>query len=214
MRGRLITIEGVEGVGKSSVLPVIKNYLTDHGVEVLQTREPGGTELGEQLREVLLTTDQEIVPAAELLLMFAARAQHAEKVIQPALNSGVWVLCDRFTDSSFAYQGGGRQLGLERVESLEKLVLGAFKADLTLLLDATRETSLERTKKRREFDRIETEGDEFFERVKNAFLERARLHPERMKIIDANPDLKTVSASLCKQLEESCGQWLAEAVAP
>lgn len=144
MRGRLITIEGVEGVGKSSVLPVIKDHLTDHGVEVLQTREPGGTELGEQLRDVLLNTDQEIVPDAELLLMFAARAQHAEKVILPALNSGVWVLCDRFTDSSFAYQGGGRELGLERVRTLEKWVLGDLKADLTLLLDASRETSLER----------------------------------------------------------------------
>ncbi len=214
MRGRLITIEGVEGVGKSSVLPVIKDYLTDHGVEVLQTREPGGTELGEQLRDVLLNTDQEIVPDAELLLMFAARAQHAEKVIVPALNSGVWVLCDRFTDSSFAYQGGGRQLGLERVRTLEKWVLGELKADLTLLLDASRETSLERTKKRRELDRIETEGDEFFERVRQAFLERARSHPERIKVIDANPDFKTVSVSLCSQLEESCGQWLTEAVAP
>ena len=156
MRGRLITLEGVEGVGKSTVLPVVKDFLTERGVEVLHTREPGGTELGEQLRDVLLNTDQEIVPNAELLLMFAARAQHAEKIIIPALKNGIWVLCDRFTDASFAYQGGGRQLGSERVGVIENWVLGDLNADLTLLLDATRETSLERTKKRRELDRIET----------------------------------------------------------
>ena len=213
MRGRLITIEGVEGVGKSSVLPVVRDFLTEQGVQVLQTREPGGTELGEQLRDVLLNTDQEIVPSAELLLMFAARAQHVEKVIQPALQSGIWVLSDRFTDSSFAYQGGGRQLGAERVEVLERWVLGDLHADLTLLLDATRETSLERTKKRRQLDRIETEGDEFFERVRLAFLQRAKADPLRVKVIDANPDFKTVSASLRVQLEVSCGQWLSEAVA-
>ncbi len=213
MRGRLITIEGVEGVGKSSVLPVVRDFLTEQGVQVLQTREPGGTELGEQLRDVLLNTDQEIVPSAELLLMFAARAQHVEKVIQPALQSGIWVLSDRFTDSSFAYQGGGRQLGAERVEVLERWVLGDLHADLTLLLDATRETSLERTKKRRQLDRIETEGDEFFERVRLAFLQRAKADPLRVKVIDANPDFKTVAASLRVQLEVSCGQWLSEAVA-
>ena len=214
MRGRLITLEGVEGVGKSTVLPVVKNYLTDRGVEVLQTREPGGTELGEQLRDVLLNTDQEIVPDAELLLMFAARAQHAEKVIEPALKNGQWVLCDRFTDASFAYQGGGRQLGAERVGIIEKWVLGDLKADLTLLLDASRETSLERTKKRRELDRIETEGDDFFERVRVAYLERAKTYPDRIKIIDANPEFDTVCASICLQLEQSCGQRLSAPVDP
>ena len=212
MRGRLITLEGVEGVGKSTVLPVIKDFLTDRGVEVLHTREPGGTELGEQLRDVLLNTDQEIVPGAELLLMFAARAQHAEKVILPALKNGVWVLCDRFTDASFAYQGGGRQLGAERVGIIEKWVLGDLQADLTLLLDASRETSLERTKKRRELDRIETEGDDFFERVRVAYLERSRACPDRIKVIDANPDFETVTASICLQLEQSCSQWLSATV--
>lgn len=213
MRGRLITLEGVEGVGKSTVLPVITDFLVDRGVEVLQTREPGGTELGEQLRDVLLNTDQEIVPSAELLLMFAARAQHVEKVIVPALETGTWVVCDRFTDSSFAYQGGGRQLGSERVASLEKWVLGSLQADLTLLLDASRETSLERTKRRREFDRIETEEDEFFARAKHAFLERAKASPERIKVIDANPDFETVSASICSELNASCSAWLQTAVA-
>ena len=214
MRGRLITIEGVEGVGKSSVLPVIEKYLTWRGVEVLQTREPGGTELGEQLREVLLNTDQEIAPNAELLLMFAARAQHIEKVILPALTAGQWVLCDRFTDSSFAYQGGGRCLGADRVRIIEKWLHGDLKSDLTLLLDASLETSLERTKKRRILDRIEAEGDEFFERVRTAFLEQARAHPKRIKVIDANPDFETVSASLCEQLQKSCEQWLNDTVAP
>ncbi len=212
MRGRLITLEGVEGVGKSTVLPVVKDFLTERGVEVLHTREPGGTELGEQLRDVLLNTDQEIVPNAELLLMFAARAQHAEKIIIPALKNGIWVLCDRFTDASFAYQGGGRQLGAERVGVIENWVLGDLNADLTLLLDATRETSLERTKKRRELDRIETEGDEFFERVRVAYLERARKYPDRIKIIDANPDFDTVKTSICRQLEQSCSQWLSAPV--
>ncbi len=212
MRGRLITLEGVEGVGKSTLLPVIKEFLIEQGAEVVHTREPGGTELGEQLRDVLLNTDQEIVPKAELLLMFAARAQHAEKVIAPALAEGKWVLCDRFTDASFAYQGGGRELGAERIGIIENWVLEGLNADLTLLLDATRETSLERTKKRRELDRIETEGDEFFARVKLAYLDRAATYPDRIKIIDANPDFETVANSVRAQLTTSCGQWLDAAV--
>jgi len=212
MRGRLITLEGVEGVGKSSQLPVVKNFLTERGVQVLQTREPGGTELGEQLRDALLHTDQPIVPNAELLLMFAARAQLVEEVIQPALNKGLWVLSDRFVDASFAYQGGGRRIGAGRVETIEQWVLGDLKADLTLLLDASRETSLERTKKRRELDRIEIEGDEFFERVRQAYLDRASANTDRMKVIDANPDFTTVAASVCKQLDVSCGHWFGEPV--
>lgn len=212
MRGRLVTLEGVEGVGKSSQLPVVKNFLTERGVQVLQTREPGGTELGEQLRDALLHTDQPIVPNAELLLMFAARAQLVEEVIQPALNKGIWVLSDRFVDASFAYQGGGRRIGAGRVETIEQWVLGDLKADLTLLLDASRETSLERTKKRRELDRIETEGDEFFERVRQAYLDRASANTDRMKVIDANPDFTTVAASVCKQLDVSCGHWFGEPV--
>jgi len=208
MRGRLITLEGVEGVGKSTVVPVVKDFLVSRGVEVLHTREPGGTELGEQLRDVLLNTDQEILPKAELLLMFAARAQHVEKVVTPALEKGTWVLCDRFTDASFAYQGGGRELGSDSVAVIEKWVLGSLNADLTLLLDASRETSLERTKRRRELDRIETEGDEFFERVRQAYLERAKMYPQRIKIVDANPDIGTVSAAIFKQLEASCCDWL------
>ena len=140
--------------------------------------------------------------------MFAARAQHVEKVVAPALESGTWVLCDRFTDASFAYQGAGRKLGTGSVAVIEKWLLGPMNADLTLLLDASRETSLDRTKRRRELDRIETEGDEFFERVRQAYLERAKMYPQRIKVIDANPDIETVSASLRTQLEASCGDWL------
>lgn len=212
MRGKLITLEGVEGVGKSTILPVVKDFLVKHGVRVVHTREPGGTELGEQLRDVLLNTDRDIVPKAELLLMFAARAQHTEEVIIPALASGNWVVCDRYVDASFAYQGGGRGLGAERVRVLEQLVLEDFKADLTLLLDASRETSIERTKKRRELDRIESEGDEFFERVRLAYLQRAELESDRIKVIDANPDFDTVAESVRLQLAESCSEWLPASV--
>lgn len=214
MRGRLITIEGVEGVGKSTLVPVVKDFLQSRGADVLHTREPGGTELGEQLRDVLLNTDQEIVPKAELLLMFAARAQHTEQVIAPALERGQWVLCDRFTDASFAYQGGGRRLGSERVAVLEELVLEGLKADLTLLLDASRETSLERTKRRRELDRIETEGDDFFARVKQAYLDRAAAYPERIKIVDANPEFEAVSASVQSLLAKCCDEWLSATAEP
>ena len=212
MRGRFITLEGVEGVGKSSLLPVVRDYLTEHGVDVLQTREPGGTELGEQLRDVLLHTDQKILPKAELLLMFAARAQHVETVIEPALASGKWVLCDRFVDASYAYQGGGRKLGSERIAIIEQWVLEGLQADLTLLLDASRETTLERTKKRRALDRIETEGDDFFELVSRTYLERASAIPARIKIIDANPDFETVAKTVCTQLADSCGEWFRSAV--
>jgi len=212
MRGKLITLEGVEGVGKSAILPVVKDFLVKRGVRVVHTREPGGTELGEQLRDVLLNTDQDITPKAELLLMFAARAQHTEKVILPALASGNWVVCDRYIDASFAYQGGGRGLGAEKVQVLEQLVLDDFNADLTLLLDASRETSLERTKKRRELDRIESEGDDFFERVRLAYLQRAELDPDRIKLIDANPDFDTVAESVRVQLEESLSEWLPASV--
>ena len=212
MRGRFITLEGVEGVGKSSLLPVVRDYLTEHGVDVLQTREPGGTELGEQLRDVLLHTDQKILPKAELLLMFAARAQHVETVIEPALASGKWVLCDRFVDASYAYQGGGRKLGSERIAIIEQWVLEGLQADLTLLLDASRETTLERTKKRRALDRIETEGDDFFELVSRTYLERASAIPARIKIIDAKPDFETVAKTVCTQLADSCSEWFRSAV--
>lgn len=210
-RGRFITLEGSEGVGKSSLLPEVQKVLTSHGVDVCCTREPGGTPLGEQLREVLLGTTEPMVAKAELLLMFASRAQHIESVIEPALASGRWVLCDRFTDASFAYQGGGRQLGFDRIETIEDWVQEGLKPDLTLLLDATRETSNARTRRRRSLDRIESEGDDFFERIRNAYLERAKLFPGRIRVLDANQDFDTVRRSMQETLIPLLTEWIGEA---
>ena len=212
-RGRFISLEGSEGVGKSTLLPEIRKLLVAHGVDVCCTREPGGTPLGEQLREVLLGTTEPMVAKAELLLMFASRAQHIESVIEPALASGRWVLCDRFTDASFAYQGGGRQLGSDRIEVIEEWVQEGLSPDLTLLLDASRETSNARTQKRRSLDRIESEGDEFFEGVRNAYLERAQKFPQRISIIDANQDFDTVRGSMQQILTPKLEEWVSEAAA-
>lgn len=209
-RGRFITLEGSEGVGKSTLLPEVQKLLIAHGVDVCCTREPGGTPLGEQLREVLLGTTEPMVSKAELLLMFASRAQHIESVIEPALASGQWVLCDRFTDASFAYQGGGRKLGPDRIEIIEHWVQEGLTPDVTLLLDATRETSNARTQKRRSLDRIESEGDEFFEGVRNGYLERAKKFPERIRILNANEDFDSVCSSMQKILSPLLAQWIGE----
>lgn len=206
-RGRFITLEGSEGVGKSTLLPEVKKILVARGVDVCCTREPGGTPLGEQLREVLLGTTEPMVAKAELLLMFASRAQHIESVIEPALAAGQWVLCDRFTDASFAYQGGGRKLGFDRVEIIEQWVQEGLQPDLTLLLDASRETSNARTQKRRSLDRIESEGEDFFEEVRNGYLARAARFPERIRVIDANPEFDAVCDNMWAILEPLMGQW-------
>lgn len=210
-RGRFISLEGSEGVGKSTLLPEVQKLLITRGVEVCTTREPGGTPLGEQLREVLLGTTEPMVAKAELLLMFASRAQHIESVIEPALARGQWVLCDRFTDASFAYQGGGRQLGSDRIEIIEQWVQEGLTPDVTLLLDATRETSIARTQKRRSLDRIESEGDEFFEKVRSAYLQRAKKYPERICIVDANEDFSSVRDSMQSILNPLLTQWIGEA---
>ncbi len=211
-RGRFITLEGAEGVGKSSLLPKVRETLERYDIRVITTREPGGTPLGEQLREVLLNTSEPMCAKAELLLMFASRAQHIETLIEPALASGAWVLCDRFTDASFAYQGGGRQLGTERIGTIEGWVQEGLQPDLTLLLDASRETSVERTQKRRVLDRIESEGDQFFERVRQAYLDRAGQHPQRIEVIDANPDFDTVCESMRQALAPRLEAWLSLSV--
>lgn len=213
MRGRLITLEGGEGAGKSSILPTISNYLNCRGIDVLSTREPGGTSLGENLRDVLLNTDQKIVPNAEVLMMFAARAQHIEEVIEPALKRGCWVLCDRFIDSSYAYQGGGRELGADRVRGLEHWLMKDMSIDLTLLLDVTREVSLKRTRTKSAPNRIELEGDRFFERVRQTYLDRAKSDPDRVKVIDATAKLAMVAKEVCSQLDKSIAQWLPEEAA-
>ncbi len=211
-RGRFITLEGAEGVGKTSLLAHIRGLIESFGVDLLCTREPGGTPLGEDLREVLLNSDHTIVSKAEALLMFAARAQHVETVIEPALANGVWVLCDRFTDASFAYQGGGRQLGTRQVAVLEQWVHGHLQPDLTLLLDASREASLARMRRRRAVDRIEREDELFFDRVRQAYLQRASDNPGRVKLIDANPAFEQVCETATEVIAELLKEWSVQLV--
>lgn len=202
MSGYFITLEGIEGVGKTTNLNYVREKLEQRGIEVVVTREPGGTPLGEQIRELLLTPrDESIANMAELLMVFAARAQHLESVIVPALERGAWVLCDRFTDATFAYQGGGRQLDAEPVAMLEKLVQDRCRPNLTLLLDLPVETGLARARARGKPDRIESEKHAFFERVRAAYLEQARQHPERIVVIDAAPALEEVQRSIDIALE-------------
>jgi dTMP kinase len=194
-----ITLEGSEGVGKTSNLEFIKSMLNEAGIDFIETREPGGTPLGEALRDNLLGEEfKGMSDDAELMLMFAARAEHVAKVIRPALEEGKWVLCDRFTDSTFAYQGGGRQLDLNRIKGLEQWVLGDLRPDLTLLLDAPVEVGRERAGKRSAPDRFEQERDAFFNRVRDMYLQRANNDPDRMKIIDASLDLEAVQLQVKK----------------
>lgn len=186
-RGKFITLEGGEGVGKTTNLTFIENYLKLHNISVVVTREPGGTLLAEKLRQLLLDNDSEtITEEAELLMVFAARAQHLKLVIEPALSKGQWVLCDRFTDATFAYQGGGRNMKISTIEWLETLVQGNLRPDLTLLLDAPIEVGMERARSRNVLDRFESEKKSFFEQVRRAYLLQAELHPERIKVIKTN----------------------------
>lgn len=196
-RGRFITIEGGEGAGKSTAVAFISDALRSANVDTICTREPGGTRLGERLRDLLLEPSQaQIVPKAELLMMFAARAQHIEERITPALDSGKWVLCDRFTDASFAYQGAGRALGTDMVGSLEHHVQGDLRPDVTLLLDVPVDIGMARARGRGSLDRIELEGLDFFERVRGAYLARAAENCGRYHVIDASQDLHDVQAAL------------------
>lgn len=196
-RGKFITLEGGEGVGKSTNLNFIKGYLQDHGIAVIATREPGGTQLAEKIRLLLLDTDNEsISESTELLLMFAARSQHIGQVIEPALAQGKWVVCDRFTDATYAYQGGGRNMNISAIKWLENLVQGSLRPDLTLLLDAPVEIGIERVRERGEPDRFEAEKIDFFERVRQAYLKRAELYPDRIKLIKANRPLNDVQTAL------------------
>ncbi len=195
-RGRFITVEGVEGVGKSTNLELIKTLLEESGQSVVVTREPGGTSVGERVREILLDKDENHMTAmAELLLMFAARVQHVSEVIEPALAEGKWVVSDRFTDSSYAYQGGGRNLGDGPVELLEHKMLGGFVPDLTILLDIDVTKGLERALGDSDADRFESEQRDFFERVRSSFLARAESH-DRYRVIDASRPLEEVQSEI------------------
>lgn len=206
MKGRFITLEGVEGVGKSSNLAHIKAHLEANGLRVIETREPGGTEMAEEIRALLLTPRSESVSEmAELLLMFAARAQHLYALIQPALDAGHWVLCDRFTDATFAYQGGGRGVPMEWIATLESMVQQTLRPDLTFLLDLPVEIGLDRARKRSDFDRFEAEKVQFFEAVRKVYLQRAAAEPGRFAIIDASPSLEKVQQQIDFILQQRLG---------
>ncbi|WP_372809534.1 dTMP kinase [Litorivivens sp.] len=194
MKGKFITLEGTEGVGKSTNLAAIVKWLEDHAIPYVKTREPGGTPLAEQLRELLLAPRDESVDAkAELLMVFAARAQHLAQVIKPALARGEWVLSDRFTDATYAYQGGGRGLSLDVISELESLVHDGLQPDCTILLDLPPREGLARAQARGELDRFENEALAFFEKVRAAYLARAAADPARFHIIDASQTVEAVA---------------------
>lgn len=201
--GRFITIEGTEGVGKSTNIEFIRQWLESRGIELIQTREPGGTPFAEDVRHLLLAVRDELVDeTAELLLMFAARSQHLNTLIKPALARGAWVLCDRFTDSTYAYQGGGRGVDVEKIAALETFVQGALRPDMTFVLDIDVSVGLERASKRAALDRFESEKVEFFERVRSVFLARAEQAPERYRVIDAGQSLSGVQSDIEQVLGE------------
>ncbi len=203
MRGKFITLEGSEGVGKTTNLQFIQSRLESKGIELLVTREPGGTPLAEEIREMLLAKrDENFDVTAELLLMFAARSQHLNQVIKPAIEKGTWVLCDRFTDATFAYQGYGRNVDLEQIETLEKLVQGDVQPDATFLLDIDVEVGLERARARAALDRFEDEKISFFERVREGYLARANKFSDRFYIVDAGQPLNDVQRDIDKYLEK------------
>jgi dTMP kinase len=203
IKGKFITLEGGEGVGKTTNVPFIKDYLQSQNIPVVVTREPGGTHLAEKIRGLLLHSDGEEVTAhAEILLMFAARSQHLNHVIKPALAQGNWVLCDRFTDATYAYQGGGRGTPLEAIQWLENFVQDDLRPDLTLLLDVPIETGMARAKNRGgQFDRFESEHLHFFTQVRQVYLQQAQYYPKRIKIIKADKDLADVQKAIIENLK-------------
>jgi dTMP kinase len=206
-RGRFITFEGGEGAGKSTQLAALRDWFAADGREAVFTREPGGTARAERIRELLLENTSESMPSiCELLLMFAARATHIANVIEPALQRGAWVICDRFTDATYAYQGWGRGVDLQQIATLERLVQGELRPDLTILLDVPLELSSMRARQRNEnagvTDRFEREQRAFFERVREGYLTRARNEPARVAVIDASADIASVTASIHAAIQE------------
>lgn len=209
MKGRFITLEGPEGAGKTTQLRHVRDYLSVAGCPVVTTREPGGTPLGERLRELLLTPRQSAMATdTELLLIFAARAEHLAQVVRPALERGDWVVCDRFTDASYAYQGGGRGVADERIATLEDWVQGSLRPDCVLLLDLPVEQGRGRAVGRgMPADRFESEDRAFFERVRDTYLARARRYPERYRIVDAGWPRDRVSRMIDEVLGELLAAW-------
>jgi dTMP kinase len=201
--GCFLTFEGGEGAGKSTNLDYVRDRLEAAGIPLLLSREPGGTALGEQIRALLLTPEYKGMSSdAELLLMFAARAEHLHKVIIPALQRGTWVLCDRFTDATYAYQGGGRGIPSERIAVLEDWVQGGFQPDMTILFDLPIDVGMQRAGQRGELDRFEQEDVSFFEAVRASYRERARQHPRRFRVVDASLELDAVRQQLDEILDE------------
>ncbi len=205
MKPRFITLDGIDGAGKSTNLAVMKAWFEKHQLPVLFTREPGGTPAGEALREILLNPATQVSLRTETLLMFAARQQHLETVILPALKNGTHVVSDRFTDATFAYQGGGRGVPLQDIASLEHWVQGDFRPDLTLLLDVPLEVSMARINQTREKDRFEQEAAEFFNRVREVYLQRAAKQPERYAVIDSSQSLDAVKTQIETALDSHFG---------
>jgi dTMP kinase len=202
-RGRFITVEGIEGAGKSTQMDAIGRFLDAKGVPVVMTREPGGTPLGEAVRTLLLNPDDRGMSSdAELLLVFAARAEHLHTVIRPALESGDWVLSDRFTDATFAYQGGGRGIAQGRIAALEEWLQGDLRPDLTLLLDVAVETGMARIAARGQADRFERESGAFFQRIRDNYLQRAAAEPHRFRRIDAGASVQQVSRGVLDAVGE------------
>jgi dTMP kinase len=202
MRGKFITIEGTEGVGKTTNIQFIQNWMQAKKLPFVATREPGGTPLAEQIRDLLLSPRDELFcDTAELLLMFAGRAQHLHQLIQPSLEEGAWVLCDRFTDATYAYQGAGRNMRNDLIAELEMIVQGSLRPDLTLILDIPVELGLKRASDRSEPDRFELEKTEFFELVRNGYLRIAKENPDRCVVIDASQPLADVQRDINIALE-------------
>lgn len=200
-RGKFITIEGGEGAGKSTNIAFIRTFLEQQNITVIETREPGGTVLGEQIREILLDNkSQDMADDTELLLMFAARAQHIKEVIEPNLQKGNWILCDRFTDATYAYQGGGRGIAMQRIADLETWVQNSLRPDLTLVFDLPVDVGLQRAGKRSTPDRFEQEDLDFFNRVRSTYLQRASARPDQYAVIDATPQLEQVQQQIVQVL--------------
>jgi dTMP kinase len=190
MHGKFITFEGIDGAGKSTHIESVRAFLAARGKSVVMTREPGGTDLGEAIRGLFL--GRTMSPASEALLVFAARREHLERVVWPALERGDWVLCDRFTDATFAYQGGGREMGFDRIQVLADWVHPGFAPDLTLLFDLPPDAAHDRVAHRGELDRIESEVSDFHVRVRDAYLRRAEAEPDRIKVLSSDQSKETV----------------------
>jgi dTMP kinase len=206
-KGKFITLEGTEGAGKSTNLQFICEWLDGAGISYCVTREPGGTEIAEQIRALLLAHHNEPLNAmAELLLIFAGRAQHIDQVIEPALAAGKWVVCDRFTDATYAYQGAGRGLGEHYIAKLEDLVQGSLRPDKTLIFDVSTEIGMQRASDRGALDRFESEPVAFFDRVRSAYHQRCAADPKRYELIDASRSLPEVQESVLQVLTTLCQQ--------